>query len=846
MRGPPPDAIALEDPRPDTSSNDLLTPQSLLTLLAWRQYFSSGAKGTGGFIPVLGSDGKLPELPPTDPPDEPEEPGDPQVPIGAMPSDGSVPFQPTYLPPIRVGSMYVLDFEALNRMLDLYLENVESENASWGTPGNLPDAEVGVPYSYKPATITGVGPFLPSLESGPTLAQLSAAGFSLRTEPSSTPADDAWIYGTPLPGSEGTLGNPIELGMLGASGILVKHVFQSGILVRRKPSLEAVTIPTIDESVGSFSFASYLRGNPAAHITLSAGQTLPDGFVLTGDELHWDNVTATLNGAYPVTFDVGNGYHATAQVTLTITVAITIALDTVTRYNRTDTADPVTIVHDAAASGIKGAIMFALNSTITPRVSGLFYGGVALTKLPAAIGSAEAIEAGFVGVGVPQGPQSAMFDLSSATTDDMELLVLTVTSIDDLQVNDSDVLGGTGANSSILLSSGGKLCQAYALIGCAVADVGQLTNGAGLETVYEVDQGSTIWRLVRQATPSADDFTVGFSHSSCARVMSALNVRIADVVIPPVKVASITEAHNLAKVWIDPRKAFATYGPSIMQQTSSFYNNNTRYLKLLSEPGVPARDKSGNIITGQYALKRSSANGKAWFDLRVSLDWLSFDASTYRAEFGDVSGTVINAGGVYWDCLAMKFDADCFDHGGDDTDICDLHSRNYGALATPGANLSGGISNGMFIGQSGTNNDRMRWRNRYDPGYPPYTAQASEYTPQLLADGEFGPGQWVYIVRNYCIHWDSSANPAPFNKVWIAIDDGPQRLVASRVGINGIHLLDTWLDPKSGLYRWSTNFGSKRTRTAQHKGYYAFMHGAATGNNAEINEVNLLAFMREI
>ncbi len=472
-----------------------------------------------------------------------ELPGGSQRFVGVPPAEG---FTAQYVKSIglEVWNAHP-DTNAANPVTDTieWMINPSAIDADWGTPGALPDAEVEVPYAFYASSVTGTPPYTFARTAGLTVAQLNAAGLNLRVASTANPAGDALIFGTPIAGSENTLGSSITLGVTGQSGVQDTNAFGAGIVIRRKPTLELQAIPTVTTGAGSFSFVQYLKGYPAAHIAVASGSSLPSGFSLGSDVLSWTGLTDSNNGtSADIVFDITNGYHTASTATLVISVQVpatgSIAFDTNSRNDRTATTDPLTISHAGAASSVKGVLMFALGLTTTPHVTGQTYDGVAVTEIDSRVGSTRVIETGFLGTSVAQGTKDAVFDFDSATTDDIECLVATILASGDLAVQDVDGLNDTGANSSVTLQTGGNLCQAYALIFCAVADLASITNGAGLTTIQEIDKGSSIWRLVRQTTPSTSDFTLGFTHASAARVLSAVAVKLAQVSGCPGSIAS--------------------------------------------------------------------------------------------------------------------------------------------------------------------------------------------------------------------------------------------------------------------------------------------------------------------
>lgn len=214
---------------------------------------------------------------------------------------------------------------------------------------------------------------------------------------------------------------------------------------------------------------------------------------------------------------------------------MSVAFDALTRNNRTGTSDPTTFTHTPV-----GTPRFVLGcyhnvSSQTDHLNGtngLTYGGVAVPKIWGAADNTTAFTrymgVCFLGSGIPTGAQSASWDWTSATTDDIELVIITGTAAADTEVVNEQLINGETANASVTMSQGGRECQAYGFGAFALANVGDAAENANMSVNQEIDKGASIWLSHRQTTPGTTDFVFSYSHSSVSVFLKV--VSIAEVV----------------------------------------------------------------------------------------------------------------------------------------------------------------------------------------------------------------------------------------------------------------------------------------------------------------------------
>lgn len=211
-----------------------------------------------------------------------------------------------------------------------------------------------------------------------------------------------------------------------------------------------------------------------------------------------------------------------------------ISFDAATESVRTATTDPWTFSHTGradASGGVQGVVVTVVHGTSsTDHVVGVTYGGVSLTRAsPDGVGIADmtatdtATEPGradiwWIGSGLSGkgGTQTVSVDLSSATTDDIQIVAMTLYTDSGANVTivDSDRVQENAANPSVTLTYGGRYAISIgALYGGGAAPSSFTPNGNCTEVASE-DLGAFYAFVLRQTTPGTSDFAIGGTASS--------------------------------------------------------------------------------------------------------------------------------------------------------------------------------------------------------------------------------------------------------------------------------------------------------------------------------------------
>lgn len=162
----------------------------------------------------------------------------------------------------------------------------------------------------------------------------------------------------------------------------------------------------------------------------------------------------------------------------------------------------------------KGIVVMVVHpQSTTDYISGITYGGQALTRLQTAVDTAT--ERGrsdiwFLGTGVPSGTQDVVASFSS-NFDLLKFQAVTLVTDDgsDTEVLDSDLLQEDQADPSVTLTYSGRVGIAFAaLYGGGIAPT-SFTPNANCTAMDEEDFGSTYAKFIRQTTPGTSDFAIG-------------------------------------------------------------------------------------------------------------------------------------------------------------------------------------------------------------------------------------------------------------------------------------------------------------------------------------------------
>lgn len=194
-----------------------------------------------------------------------------------------------------------------------------------------------------------------------------------------------------------------------------------------------------------------------------------------------------------------------------------VAFDVDTKHVRIDTTSPQTFSHAGAASGVKGVVLLIIHGTSsTDHVTAASYGGVAMTRIVRAVDTVTepgAAEIWFLGASVPQGTQTVSYT-PGATTDDILAIAITLTGALDLEIVDSDSMGGDAANPSLTLQYASRTCIAIAALYGGGASPASFTENANCTRTSQNDFGAFYGLGTRQTTPGTADFAIGGTAAS--------------------------------------------------------------------------------------------------------------------------------------------------------------------------------------------------------------------------------------------------------------------------------------------------------------------------------------------
>lgn len=168
----------------------------------------------------------------------------------------------------------------------------------------------------------------------------------------------------------------------------------------------------------------------------------------------------------------------------------------------------------------RGAIVFIIQSNQTDEISGVTYGGVAMTEVTGspnakATGQVGTVYAYFLGASIPPGAQDIVCT-ASGTTGTKQPFVYSLTADADTELVDQDATINTDSaeNPSITLSHGGRTCfDALSFISgqLAVSGVDVL---AGWSVQNETDGGPFVYGCYKHDTPGTSDVSAGLTQTA--------------------------------------------------------------------------------------------------------------------------------------------------------------------------------------------------------------------------------------------------------------------------------------------------------------------------------------------
>lgn len=190
--------------------------------------------------------------------------------------------------------------------------------------------------------------------------------------------------------------------------------------------------------------------------------------------------------------------------------------------------DPADITHTPVGTP-RGVVVFAVQTNIANEISGVTYGGSALTELagsPLTEGTEGLqVRAYFLGSSVPTGAQTVAFSVTG-TTGTKVFYVITLTGSADLETVDVDATIATNsiADPSVTLSLGGRTswCGIVGMSGHgAVTSITPLTGWTARD---ENTTGSECVLCYTYDTVGATDVTAGWTQTAEDAVMIAVAI----------------------------------------------------------------------------------------------------------------------------------------------------------------------------------------------------------------------------------------------------------------------------------------------------------------------------------
>lgn len=195
---------------------------------------------------------------------------------------------------------------------------------------------------------------------------------------------------------------------------------------------------------------------------------------------------------------------------------MTVAHDAATK-SATWTTTPAPFTFDHTPTGTpRGVVVFiALRASTADVISGVTYGGVAMTRVPTnGFAVDTATEAGelycyTLGASVPTGTQTVSIAYTGSQS--KQALCATVTAAADVEVGASGKAEENQANPQVALDTGLTSSLRYVGIFSGLPDPGSLTVLSGMSAIDGEDQGTWTHRWDRQTTASTGSFTIGYT-----------------------------------------------------------------------------------------------------------------------------------------------------------------------------------------------------------------------------------------------------------------------------------------------------------------------------------------------
>lgn len=213
-----------------------------------------------------------------------------------------------------------------------------------------------------------------------------------------------------------------------------------------------------------------------------------------------------------------------------------VAYDAITRFTFSNTPDPFTGTHTPVGTP-RGVCVLGAVEASSDQITGITYGGVAMTRAPLGLATDTAGETGtaygyFLGKGIPTGAQTVSVD-HTAVANNKAFYCITVTADTDTILLDSNRAQENQANPQFALNSGNSSALRFFLINSGLPNVSDLTLIAGMTALLSDDAGARIVRVDRETSPSVGNTTVGYTGVSDDVAMVGLAIAEAKSFIIP-------------------------------------------------------------------------------------------------------------------------------------------------------------------------------------------------------------------------------------------------------------------------------------------------------------------------
>lgn len=181
----------------------------------------------------------------------------------------------------------------------------------------------------------------------------------------------------------------------------------------------------------------------------------------------------------------------------------------------------------------RGVVVLIAGDTGADDVTGVTYGGVAMTEVTGSPNVKAAVEAGgtyvyFLGASIPTGPQTVTVTVSGGQH---LASAVSLTASDDTEIVDTDatINSDSSANPSATLPLGARTCWCGEALFSGQNAVTGITPLSGWTSVQEVDIGTECGAVYRYNTIDSTDVTMGWTQTAEDAV--SLGVAVSEIVV---------------------------------------------------------------------------------------------------------------------------------------------------------------------------------------------------------------------------------------------------------------------------------------------------------------------------